>query len=82
MVKSAHLAFSAPKLEVEVGTKICETVAYLIMSWPFGVNGFRHYCLASWIVTGDSGLRSYKSDIVIVGMLPRLVTADNDFLGC
>lgn len=63
-----------------MGTSVSEAVTYLIMSWPFWANGFRHYCLASWIVTRDSGLTSYKSDILIVGMLPRLVTTDNELI--
>lgn len=68
------------KLEVEAGTKISEAVTYLIMSWPFWVNGFRFYCLAPWTITRDDGMTSYKPNILIASMLPWLITTDHEII--
>ena len=46
---------------------------WLIKSWPFGANCYRGDCLASWIVTRDSGLSSYKSDLQTAGWLLGLL---------
>lgn len=45
--------------KLEAGTEYREAVK----SWIFEADCHRGYCLGSWIVTGDSDLASYKSDI-------------------
>lgn len=48
-------------------------IKLLIKSWPFGAYYYRSHHLASWTVTGDSNLASYKSDLYQAGFLGCLL---------
>ena len=71
--------FSLVGPTLEVGAKL----GMLSVTNPvldiFGSIVYRSYCLASWIVTRDSGLTSQKSDLQRAGWLPGLVV---EKMGC